>query len=46
VNDPAPLRAELRRQAESVAQSLQKRSPAARTVRVKFRWADFTPFTR
>jgi DNA polymerase IV len=46
VNDPAQLRAELRRQAESVAQSLQKRSLVAHTVRVKFRWADFTTFTR
>jgi DNA polymerase IV len=46
VNDPAPLRAELRRQGESVAQSLQRRSLVAHTVRVKFRWADFTTFTR
>jgi DNA polymerase-4 len=30
----------------SIAQSLQKRTLVARTVYVKFRWADFTTFTR
>lgn len=46
VNDAARLREQLRRQAESVAQSLQKRQLMAHTIRVKFRWADFTTFTR
>jgi DNA polymerase IV len=46
VTDPAKLQAQLREQAESVAQSLQKRALVAQTVRVKFRWADFTTFTR
>jgi DNA polymerase-4 len=46
VNDPARLREQLRWQADSVAQSLQKRSLVAHTIRVKFRWADFTTFTR
>lgn len=46
VNDPARLEEQLRLQAESVAQSLQKRALAAHTIRVKFRWADFTTFTR
>jgi DNA polymerase IV len=46
VNDAARLQEELRRQAESVAGSLQKRNLAAKTVRVKFRWSDFTTFTR
>ena len=46
VTDPARLQAQLREQAESVAQSLQKRALVAQTVRVKFRWADFTTFTR
>jgi DNA polymerase-4 len=30
----------------SVSKSLQKRQLTAHTVRVKFRWADFTTFTR
>jgi DNA polymerase IV len=46
VSDPAQLQAQLREQAASVAQSLQKRALVAQTVRVKFRWADFTTFTR
>lgn len=46
VADPAQLQAQMRRQAERVAQSLQKRGLTAHTVRVKFRWADFTTFTR
>jgi DNA polymerase IV len=46
VNDPALLGERLREQAESVAQSLQKRGLAAHTIRVKFRWDDFTTFTR
>ena len=31
---------------ESVAASLQKRQLVAHTVFIKFRWADFTTFTR
>ncbi|MCA9973175.1 MAG: hypothetical protein KC425_23310, partial [Anaerolineales bacterium] len=32
--------------ADKVAASLQRRGLIAHTVRVKFRWADFTTFTR
>ncbi len=46
VNDPARLRAKLKEMAEEVARSLQKRQLVAHTVTVKFRWADFTTFTR
>jgi DNA polymerase IV len=46
VADPEQLRAQLQQQSASVAQSLQKRSLVAHTVRVKFRWSDFTTFTR
>ena len=46
VADPAVLQEQLRKQSASVAQSLQKRHLLAHTVRVKFRWADFTTFTR
>lgn len=46
VADPTQLQAQLRQQAESVARSLQKRSLVGHTVRVKFRWSDFTTFTR
>ncbi len=46
VNDPAKLRAQLHKMAGKVAQSLQKRQLVAHTVTVKFRWADFTTFTR
>lgn len=46
VNDPQILRDQLRRQSTSVARSLQKRNLVAHTIRVKFRWADFTTFTR
>ncbi len=46
VNDPQALRDQLRKQAASVAQSLRRRNLVAHTVRVKFRWADFTTFTR
>ena len=46
VADPARLQEQIRLQAESVAKSLQKRNLVAHTVRVKFRWADFTTFTR
>ncbi len=34
------------KQSESVAKSLQKRNLVGHTIRVKFRWADFTTFTR
>ena len=46
VNDAAKLSNQLRKMAERVAQSLQKRQLVAHTVTVKFRWADFTTFTR
>jgi DNA polymerase-4 len=46
VSDPAILKAQLRKQSASVARSLKKRHLIAHTVRVKFRWADFTTFTR
>ncbi|MEZ4592637.1 MAG: hypothetical protein R3D55_16045 [Chloroflexota bacterium] len=46
VNDPARLRAKLKEMVEDVARSLQKRQLVAHTVTVKFRWADFTTFTR
>jgi DNA polymerase-4 len=46
VNDPGRLRDQLQKMAGKVAQSLQKRQLVAHTVTVKFRWADFTTFTR
>ena len=46
VNDPQVLRDQMRKQSASVARSLQRRNLVAHTVRVKFRWADFTTFTR
>ena len=46
INDPAKLRAKLKEMAEDVARSLQKRQLVAHTDTVKFRWADFTTFTR
>ena len=46
VNDPAFLQEKLRSMAEGVAVSLQKHGLIAHTVFVKFRWADFTTFTR
>ncbi|HSG15577.1 MAG TPA: DNA polymerase IV [Anaerolineae bacterium] len=46
VNDPELLQEQLRKQSASVARSLQRRNLVAHTVRVKFRWADFTTFTR
>ena len=46
VNDPAVLRQQLDKMCASIAKSLQKRQLVARTVYVKFRWADFTTFTR
>lgn len=46
VNDPERLRTQLKKMAVRVAQSLQKRQLVAHTITVKFRWADFTTFTR
>ena len=46
INDSAVLRSQLEKMCRSVARSLQKRQLVARTVYVKFRWADFTTFTR
>lgn len=46
VNDPDFLRGKLVEMASAVAQSLQKHGLVAHTVVVKFRWADFTTFTR
>lgn len=46
VTDPEILVERLREMSAEVAASLQKRNLVAYTVRVKFRWADFTTFTR
>jgi DNA polymerase-4 len=46
VSDPELLQAQVRQMAAQVAASLQKRKLVAHTVRVKFRWANFTTFTR
>lgn len=46
INDPELLRAQLKKMAGQVAKSLQKNDLVAHTVTVKFRWADFTTFTR
>jgi DNA polymerase-4 len=46
INDRAVLLRQLEKMCQSVARSLQKRQLSARTVYVKFRWADFTTFTR
>ncbi|MCP4417630.1 MAG: hypothetical protein GY805_13490, partial [Chloroflexi bacterium] len=46
VNDPQQLREQLKKMSERVSESLQKRQLVAHTVTVKFRWADFTTFTR
>ncbi len=46
VADPVFLRDRLRRMAEGVAVALQRRDLVAHTVTVKFRYADFTTFTR
>ena len=46
VDDAAFLRKKLQSMAEGVAVSLQKQGLIAHTVFVKFRWADFTTFTR
>jgi DNA polymerase-4 len=46
VNDAEFLRRQLQKMSAEVAQSLQRRNLVAHTVYVKFRWADFTTFTR
>ncbi len=46
VTDRERLQKQLREMSAEVAQSLQKRKLIAHTIRVKFRWADFTTFTR
>lgn len=46
VNDPEILKEQLRKMASAVAKTLQKRKLIAHTVKVKFRWDDFTTFTR
>jgi DNA polymerase-4 len=46
IDDATVLRDKLRQMGRDVAQSLQKRGLVAHTVTVKFRWSDFTTFTR
>ncbi|MEM7112255.1 MAG: DNA polymerase IV [Chloroflexota bacterium] len=46
VSDPAILREQLVKMSQRIAQSLQDQSLIAHTINVKFRWADFTTFTR
>ena len=46
IDDASFLHAKLESMAPKVARSLQKRNLVAHTVSVKFRWADFTTFTR
>lgn len=46
VNDADFLRAQLHAMAEKVAEALRRRGLVAHTVFVKFRWTDFTTFTR
>jgi DNA polymerase-4 len=46
VSDPEFLKEKLGEMAAGVAASLQKRELVAHTVKVKFRWDDFTTFTR
>ncbi|MCB8922915.1 MAG: DNA polymerase IV [Ardenticatenaceae bacterium] len=46
VNDAVFLREQLRKMCSRVAQELQRKNLLAYTVFVKFRWADFTTFTR
>ncbi|MCB9422677.1 MAG: DNA polymerase IV [Ardenticatenaceae bacterium] len=46
IGETAVLRDKLRQMCGDVAQSLQKRGLVAHTVTVKFRWSDFTTFTR
>ena len=46
VNDPVVLHEQLQKMCARVAGSLQRHNLIAHTVTVKFRWADFTTFTR
>jgi DNA polymerase-4 len=46
VADAALLRQQLQKMCQRVAQSVQKRGLVAHTVTVKFRWSDFTTFSR
>ena len=46
VADPEKLKEQIRKQAESVSRSLQKRNLVANTIKIKLRWSDFTTFTR
>ena len=46
VNDPKFLNEKLQKMCETVANALQKRKLVAHTINVKFRWADFTTFSR
>ena len=46
VADATVLKEHLRRMSADVAAELVKRSLLAHTIRVKFRWSDFTTFTR
>lgn len=46
VADPTVMKRELVAMGQAVAALLQERSLVANTVTVKFRWADFTTFTR
>lgn len=46
INDPAVLLAQLEKMILSVGGSLRRHNLMAQTVYLKFRWADFTTFTR
>lgn len=46
VNDPVLLQQQLQHMSAKVANTMQRHKLVAYTVRVKFRWADFTTFTR
>ena len=46
INDPAVLLEQLQKMCQRVAHSMQRKNLIAHTVTVKFRWADFTTFTR
>lgn len=46
INDPELLSHKLRQMCETVVDSLREEKLIAHTIYVKFRWADFTTFTR
>lgn len=46
IGDAAVLRDHLEKMSAEVAQQLRQDNLLARTIRVKFRWSDFTTFTR